>query len=349
MQFSRALFGYMEDKPVDLHTLENDNGMVVKITNYGGTVTDIIVPDKYGNAGSIACGFNNLDGYFDEAYRANSPYFGCIVGRYAGRVKDGRFRIGGQTYQLATNDEPNHIHGGIRGFDKCLWNADPVESGEDFVALKLSLLSPEGDEGYPGNLNVEIEYILNNDNELRICYRALTDRATPLALTNHTYFNLNGFIGNVLDHEVQIFSDRYLEPDETNVPVGDETAVAGTVADFNKPKRVGDCFEELPMGFEHFYVYSKPLGKLDKVAVIREPVSGRTLEVSTSEPGGLFYTGRYTSDALCREDGTQFGQFRGFCVETAKYPNGPNIEGAPKSLLEPGQTYDETTVYKLNW
>ena len=295
MQFFKSLFGYLDDKPVDLHTLENDNGIVVKVTNYGGTVTDIIAPDKHGIAESIVCGFNNLESYFGDVYLGNAPYFGCIVGRYAGRVKDGTFRVGGQHYQVATNDGTNHIHGGIKGFDKCLWDVDPVESGDGYLALKLSLLSPDGDEGYPGNLNVEVEYTLNNDNELRTHYRALTDKATPLALTNHTYFNLNGFRDRVLDHEVQIFSDRYLEPDETNVPVGNETAVVGTATDFNAPKRIGDCFEELPMGFEHFYVFNKPVGELGKAAVVKEPTSGRTLEVFTSEPGGLFYTGRYTS------------------------------------------------------
>ena len=349
MQLARAPFGQADGKPVYLYTLENNNGMIVKITNYGGTVTDIIVPDKDGNSGSIACGFDTLDGYFSEAYQGNSPYFGCIVGRYAGRVKGGKFAVGGQEYQLATNDGPNHIHGGVKGFDKCVWDVDAAEEEDGSLALRLSLISPDGDEGYPGLLKVVVEYRLNNENELRIRYRATTDKVTPLALTNHTYFNLNGFADTVLDHEVQIFSDRYLEPDETNVPVGEETAVAGTAADFNSPRRVGDCFDELPMGFEHFYVYNKPVGQLDRVAVVREPNTGRTLEVLSSEPGGLFYTGRYTSDELRREDGTQFGQFRGFCVETAKYPNGPNIDGAPGSVLEPGQSYDETTVYKLSW
>lgn len=349
MQDFIAPFGEADEKPVNLYTLENENGMMVKITNYGGTVIDIIVPDKDGNPGSIACGFNKLDGYFSDTYRGNSPYFGCIVGRYAGRIKGGKFIMDGQEYQIATNDGANHIHGGVKGFDKCVWDADPVERSEGALSLKLSLFSPDGDEGYPGNLNVEVEYTLNNDNELRIHYTALADQATPIALTNHTYFNLNGFTDKILDHEVQIFSDRFLKPDETNVPVGEESAVAGTAADFNLPRRVGDCFEEFPMGFEHFYVYKKPVGEFDKVAVIKEPSSGRTLEVYTSEPGGLFYTGRYTSDELHREDGTQFGQFRGFCVETAKYPNGPNIPGAPNSVLERGQTYNETTIYKLSW
>ncbi len=349
MHIEKANFGQVDNTPVYLYTLENDEGMIVKITNYGGTVTNIIVPDKDGNSASVVCGFDTLDGYFGEAYRGNSPYFGCIVGRYAGRIKDGQFNVNGHKYQIAKDDGPNHIHGGVKGFDKCVWEVEGVNETDEAVSLRLSLISPDFDEGFPGLLKVNVDYSLNNDNELRIHYRATTDRTTPIALTNHSYFNLNGFSDTVLGHEVQIFSNRYLEPDDTNVPVGEETSVAGTAADFNSPKRVGDCFDELPMGFEHFYVYDKEVGVLGKVAIVSEPSSGRKLEVYSSEPGGLFYTGRYTSDELQREDGTQFGQFRGFCVETAKYPNGPNIEGAPNCILNPGESYDETTVYKLSW
>jgi len=348
MKTEKSTFGTVDGREVELFTLENDNGMTVKITNYGGIVTDIIIPDKTGARSSIACGFDSLEGYFSEAYKANSPYFGCLVGRYAGRIKDGRFTIDGTNYQLATNDGPNHLHGGIRGYDKRVWDARLVEDAGDAV-LALSLLSEDGEEGYPGTVRIAVEYRLTNANELRIRYRAETDKATPITLTNHTYFNLNSFSDKVLDHVVQIRSDRYLVPDETNVPVGEEAAVAGTAADFNAPRRLGDAFRDLPMGFEHYYVFNKPLGALEKVAEITEPSSGRRLEMLTTEPGSLFYTGRYTSDELRREDGTQFGQFRAFCLETSKYPNGPNIPGAPRSILRPGETYDETTVYRLSW
>ncbi|RME95934.1 MAG: galactose mutarotase, partial [Verrucomicrobia bacterium] len=185
--------------------------------------------------------------------------------------------------------------------------------------------------------------------ELRIRYLSRTDKPTPLSLTNHTYFNLNGFKDRILDHVVQLLSDRYLVPDETNVPVGEEAAVAGTACDFNQHKRLGEAFKELPLGFEHYYVFRKPDGELAKVAEITEPTSGRKLEVLTTEPGGLFYTGRYTSDELRREDGTQFGKFRGFCLETSKYPNGPNIAGSPRSILLPGETREDVTVFKLSW
>ena len=348
MKISQAYFGQANGQSVDLYTLENDKGMVVKITNFGGIVTSIVIPDKHGKRSDIVCGFDTLDRYFSAAYKANSPYFGCIVGRYAGRIKDGTFAVGGQTYQVATNDGPNHLHGGIVGFDKQIWEAESSQEA-DACILTLSLSSPDGDEGYPGTLKIAVEYRLTQSNELRIRYQAQTDRATPLALTNHTYFNLNSFTDKILGHQAQIASDSYLPPDETNVPVGQSQAVAGTACDFNTARPIGDAFKELPNGFEHYYVFDQASGTCRKVAEFTEPTSGRSLEVETTEPGMLFYSGFYTSDDLKREDGTAFGQFKAFCCETAKYPNGPNIDGAPNSILEAGQQYDETTVFRLKW
>lgn len=348
MKITREPFGQVDARPVDLFTLENDHGVTVKITNYGGIVTSIVIPDRNGTPGDIVCGFDTLDGYFSEAYRGNSPYFGCIVGRHAARIKDGTFAVDGQQYQVATNDGPNHLHGGIVGFDKRVWDAECSEEADASV-LRLTLVSPDGEEGYPGTVKVTVEYRLTQDSELKIRYTVETDRATPLSLTNHTYFNLNGFSDKVLDHKVQILSDRCLVPDETNVPVGEEQAVSGTACDFQSPKRLGGAFQELPNGFEHYYVFGKPSGTAVKVATFSDDVSGRSLEVHTSEPGMLFYTGYYTSDDLAREDGTRFGQFRAFCCETSKYPNGPNIPGSPRSILEPGQQYDETTTFKFGW
>ena len=348
MTVSSSPFGEVAGQSVSLFTLENDAGVCVRITNYGGIVTSLLVPDRTGRRADIACGFDTLAGYFSADYRANSPYFGCVVGRYAGRIKDGRFTLDGREYQLARNDGPNHLHGGIVGFDKVVWAAVAEADGDDAV-VRLSRLSADGEEGYPGNLQVEVEYRLTPADEFRIRYRATADRATPLTLTNHTYFNLNGFVAPVLDHVVRIASDRTLVPDETNVPVGAEAAVAGTAADFNVPGRLGDRFAALPLGFEHFYVFAPPARIPTKVATVSDPASGRTLDVLTTEPGALFYTGRYTSDALQREDGTRFGQFRGFCLETAKYPNGPNLPGAPNCILRPGEAYDETTIYQFGW
>ncbi|EMI51865.1 aldose epimerase family protein [Rhodopirellula sallentina] len=349
MKIESSPFGEFEGHPVELYTLENDNGVIVKITTYGGTVTSIVTPDKNGDSSDIVCGFDSLDGYFADEYKANSPYFGCLVGRYAARIKDGKFTVDGQQHQVATNDGPNHLHGGIRGFDKRVWTVEGTSQDDNSVTLTLSLASTDGEESFPGNLNVVVHYRLTNDNDVRIEYEAETDKTTPLSLTNHTYFNLNGFQDTVLDHVLQLSSDRYLVPDDTNVPVGEEATVAGTAADFNSPKRIGDAFDELPLGFEHYYAFNKPVGSLEKVAEVREPNTGRKLEVLSTEPGTLFYTGRYTSDALKRESGAQFGQFRGFCLETSKYPNGPNIQNAPNSVLKPGDQYRETTIYKLSW
>ena len=348
MNISKAPFGSVAGVEVDLYTLENDNGMAVKITNYGGIVTSLVVPDKNGQTADIVCGFDTLDGYFSDDYKNNSPYFGCIVGRYAARVKDGRFTVDGTEYQVATNDGPNHLHGGIKGFDKRIWNGEAIEDDAS-VGVKLSLTSADGDESYPGNLSVTVTYRLNNENELSIEYQAQTDKATPLSLTNHTYYNLNGFQDKILDHRAMIASDKFLVPDETNVPVGDEQAVAGTVWDYNKAKPIGDAFAEEPKGFEHYYVFSKPLKSLEKVAEFSDETSGRMLEVSSSEPGMLFYTAFYTSDDLKRESGPQFGQFKAFCCETSKYPNGPNIERAPDSILLPDETYQSKTVLKFSW
>lgn len=348
MKISQEAFGSIDGQAVDLYTLENDNGMTVKVTNYGGIVTSIVIPDKHGQRSDVTCGFDTLDAYFSDAYKGNSPYFGCIVGRYAGRIKDGSFTLDGQTYTLAKNNDPNHLHGGVVGFDKQIWEAR-TQQEKDSCAVVLSLTSPDGDEGYPGTLEVTVTYRLTQDNELVICYQAHTDKATPLALTNHTYFNLNSFTDKILDHKAQILSDCYLAVDESGANLADEVAVAGTAADFTEAKRIGDAFADLPYGFEHFYCFTKALGACETVAMFKDATSGRTLEIDTSEPGMLFYTGRYTSDELAREDGTPFGQFKAFCCETAKYANGPNIPNSPNSVLQPGQNYDETTVFRFSW
>ncbi len=348
MKITKSVFGRLEGRDVGLYTLENDNGVVAKITNYGGIITSLIVPDKNGQTADIVCGFDTLDGYFSEEYKSNSPYFGCIVGRYAARIKDGHFTVDGKEFQVATNDGPNHLHGGIKGFDKRLWDVEPVENDES-VGVKLTLTSPDGEEGYPGNLSVTVLYSLNNDNELSVEYQAQTDKASPVSLTNHTYFSLNGFKDKILDHKAMVAADKFLVPDGTNVPVGDEQAVAGTVWDYNQAKPIGDAFAEEPKGFEHYYVFSKPLDSFEKAAEFAEGTSGRTLEIFSSEPGMLFYTGFYTSDNLKRQSGRQFGQFKAFCCETSKYPNGPNIEGAPDSILQPNDQYQSKTVFKLGW
>jgi len=348
MKINKTGFGQVDGCPVDIYQFENDHGIIMKVTNYGGIITSLILPDKNGRKEDIVCGFNKLESYFSKEYKKNSPYFGCIIGRYAGRIKDARFFLNGKEYKLAANDGPNHLHGGIKGFDKHVWDAEILEK-DNQIGVKLRRFSPDGEEGYPGNLNVSVFYFLNNKNELIIEYFAETDKPTPVSFTNHTYFNLNGFKDKILDHSLQIISDRFLVPDKTNVPTGEVQMIEGTVWDYNELKKIREVFSKESKGFEHYYIFSKPLGSFKKVAEISEETSGRKLEVFTSEPGMLFYTGLYTSDKLGRENGTQFGQFKAFCCETSKYPNGPNIEDSPESILYPGDQYYSKTVFKFGW
>lgn len=354
MSITQQPFGEVDGQAVSLYSLANANGVVAKITNYGGIVTSLRVPDRTGKVEDIVCGFNTLDGYFSEAYRKSSPYFGCLVGRYVGWIKDGAFEMADpaenrhRRHQLTRNAGTGHIHGGAKGFDKRVWGARASEETGEAV-LTLTLRSADGEEGYPGNVEVEVEYRLTAQNELVLRYRAQTDRATPFTMTNHTYFNLGAFADKVLDHEVQILSDRYLAADEGGIPTAREETVAGTDCDFRHPRLLAEAFRGMPLGFEHFYLLPPGAHEPTRVATVRHAASGRQLDVLTTEPGALFYTGRYTSDELRREDGTQFGQFRGFCIEAARYSNGPNIPQAPKCYLHPGEAYDETTIFRLSW
>lgn len=349
MHTSTQAFGRYQEKEASLFTLENDRGMKVQLTDFGATITSIFIPDKQGGMANVVCGFDTLSGYFQEAYLANSPYFGCTVGRYAARIKDARFSLNGKAYALAANAGPNHIHGGVSGFDKKMWKASLLDTGED-PAVKMELFSPHMEEGYPGNLEVSVVFSLNNQNELSIQYTAQTDQTTPISLTNHTYFNLTGFKKNIRSHTAQIHSKEFLPVDDTDVPLGGIEQVDGSAADLRKPVRIGEAFSELPKGFEHFYLFQKELGELAKVAEFQEPESGRSLEIHTSEPGMLFYTGYYTGNELHREDGTAFGQFRAFCCETSRHPNGMNFPEVPEGCFtDPDTPYTSTTVFKFDW
>ncbi|MEH6550595.1 MAG: aldose epimerase family protein [Pseudomonadales bacterium] len=347
MKIERNDFGVVNGQPVDLFVLANDAGMVVKITNYGAIITSVNVPDSTGKLADVVCGFDTLDGYFSEEYRSNAPYFGCIVGRYAGRIEQGQFALGDQEFQLAKNDAANSLHGGTVGFDKKVWAAQEV-TDEDSVGLNLTLVSEDGEEGYPGEICIEVQYRLTRDNAILIRYIATTNKATPLSLTNHSYFNLNGFSSPILDHRLAISSNSFLLIDDDNVPRGEQTRVDGA-DDFTNMKPIREAFEVLPQGFEHYYLFDKPRATKQEVAVVEEPQSGRTLRVITTEPGMLFYTGFYTSDTLQRESGASFGQFRAMCFETSKYPNGPNIPGSPDSILHPGERYFEETEFHFGW
>jgi len=341
MPITKTPFGFLNGQNVERYTLENTNGMRVGITPYGATVTSINIPIEAGRM-ELAAGFNSLDGYLSEAYLKNAPYFGCIVGRYASRLKDGKFTIGDKSYQVDINDGSNHLHGGINAFDKRLWKVDYAEG----AAIKLSLHSPDGDGGYPGNLDVSVIYTLTDKNELVIAYQGITDKATPLSLTNHTYFNLAGFTETIHNHNAQILADVFLQPDSTNVPVGEEKTVNDHFTDLRESTRLGDRLDQTETGFETYYRFDS-VQDLRKVAQFSHAASGRELRVFTTEPGALFYTGYFTSDELSRNNGDQYGRYRAFCFETSRFPNGPNLKGVTNAVLQPGELYSSQTIYQF--
>ncbi|GAB1856523.1 galactose mutarotase [Flavobacteriaceae bacterium MHTCC 0001] len=341
-------FGTLEGQTIKEYTLKNKSGIEVKITNYGATVTTIKVPDSNGNIENIACGFDTLDGYFGKAYVENAPYFGGTVGRYCSQIKDAKFTLNGKAYQLADNCGPNNLHGGAIGFDKKIWTAEPFENS-DGSGVKMILKSKNLEEGFPGNVDVEVTFTLTPDNALNIDYLATPDQDTPLSLTNHTYFNLNAFKSNVECHHAQVHANKRLACDDTGAATGEIINVEGAADDMRQPKRIGDAHEGMGDGFENFYILDNEEGNFIESAKIICPDSGRSLTVSTTEPCMLLYTGKYTSDAIQRENGEQYGKYKGFCCETHRYPNGPNIENSPKSITKAGETFKSTTQFKFNW
>mgnify|MGYP006081693693 FL=1 len=347
MKVSQSNFGTFIEQETHLFTLKNDNGMLVKITNYGATVTSIVVPNSKGELENIACGFDTLEGYFGEEYKANSPYFGGTIGRYCSQIKDAKFSLNGKEYQLTANCGDNNLHGGAVGFDKKIWNAEIIEGNESSV--KMTLTSKDLEEGYPGNVAVSVQFTLTANNELKIDYNATPDQDTPLALTNHTYFNLNAFSSTVEDHIVQVNTSKRQAMDETGAGTGEIVNVEGEADDLRKGKKIGDVHTEINDGFEHFYIFDNANSDLQEVASIKSKESGRSLTVTTTEPCMLLYTGKYTSDGIKRENGEQYGKFRGFCCETHRYQNGPNIEGSPKTITKAGEKFKSTTIFKFGW
>lgn len=350
MKIEKQDFGKTKDGiSVDLYSLTNANGMKVSITNYGGIITSIIVPDKDGNMGDVVLGFDNLDDYMKK-----SPYFGCIVGRYGNRIAKGKFTLNGKTYTLAVNNGPNHLHGGIVGFDKVVWDAEEVRGG-DYVGLKLSYLSKDGEEGYPGNLSVAVTYLLTNDNEIKIQYEATTDQPTLCNLTNHSYFNLaDGGASPILDQELMINADSFTPIDETSIPTGELKPVEGTPFDFRKPKKIGldidDDNQQLRngQGYDHNFVLNGKAGTLRLVATAVDPSTGRVLEVLTEEPGVQLYTGNFLDGSITGKNGIVYGYRHGFCLETQHYPDSPNHPNFPSTVLNPGEKYHTTTIYKFS-
>jgi aldose 1-epimerase len=331
-----------EGQPVDLYTLTNASGMTVKITNYGGIVTSLQVPDKNGKFDDVVLGFDTLDQYLE-----GHPYFGALVGRYGNRIAKGKFTLNGTEYQLAANNGENHLHGGIKGFDKVVWNAEMVKK-ENEMGVKLSYLSKDGEEGYPGNLTAVVTYVLTNDNELIINYKAETDKPTPVNLTHHSYFNLKGAgNGDILGHLLTIDADRFTPVDEGLIPTGELKSVKDTPMDFTVPKAIGERIDQVKGGYDHNYVLNGWDGSLRLAAKVVEPLSGREMEVWTTEPGLQFYTGNFLDGTITGKNGKVYNKHYGFCLETQHFPDSPNKAGFPSTILEPGEKYTHTTIYRF--
>ncbi len=343
MNLSKAEFGKMPDgSAVDLYTLTNGKGMTVKVTNYGGIITHILVPDRNGKTADVALGFDDLGGYL-----GGHPFFGAIAGRYANRIGNAKFTLNGKEYTLAANDGINHLHGGKVGFDKKVWKAEPVK-GRNFVGVKLTYVSPDMEEGYPGTLTSVVTYELTNNNELRMNYEAVTDKDTVLNLTNHTYFNLGGIgSGDVLGHEMLFFADSYTPVDAGLIPTGEIKSVKGTPWDFLTARTIGERIGQIPGGYDHNHVLRNQSGKLALGVKVVEPKSGRVMQVYTTQPGVQFYTGNFL-DGSVKGKGVSYGKHAGFCLETQHYPDSPNKPQFPSVVLKPGQVYRQTTVYAFS-
>ncbi len=349
MKIEKQPFGKTEDgTTVDLYTLTNANGMTVKITNYGGIVTSLLVPDKNGNLEDVVLGYDNLEGYLK-----NNPYFGCIIGRYGNRIARGKFTLNGTSYTLATNNEPNHLHGGVKGFDKVVWAAKEVK-GEATVGLELTYLSKDGEEGYPGNLSVKVSYTLTNDNALRIDYEATTDQPTIVNLTNHSYFNLkDAGASPILDHELMLDADYFTPVDSTLIPTGELRAVEGSPFDFKNPikigARIGADNEQIKfgLGYDHNFVLNGKAGELSLVGKLIESTTGCVMEIWTTEPGIQFYSGNFLDGTIIGKHGTVYHYRHGLCLETQHFPDSPNQPNFPSTVLNPGEKYQTTTVYKF--
>jgi len=345
-----ASFGKTTDgQEVQLYTLTNAHGLKATISTYGGTVTSLQVPDKAGKLGNIVLGFDNVSGYQSPAFLKAGPYFGALIGRYGNRIKGGKFTLDGKEYTLAKNNGPNSLHGGTKGFDKVIWAAEPVASATDGQALKLTYLSKDGEEGYPGNLSVTVVYTLTDNDELKIDYTATTDKATPVNLTNHSYFNLGyGQDKDVLGHEVTIPADRYTVVDATLIPTGELRPVKGTPFDFTTPHTIGERIGQVPGGYDHNWVLNNASGSgMHAAATVYEPTSGRTLEVTTTEPGVQFYTGNFLDGTLKGTGDVTYSKHYGFCLETQHFPDSPNQPKFPSTVLKPGDTLHSTTVYRF--
>jgi aldose 1-epimerase len=349
-------FGTHDGRPITLYTLTNSHGVEVRAMNYGGIILSIRVPDAKGQLADIVLGHDTLEGY-----TPNPPYIGAIIGRYGNRIANGTFILDGKTYTLPKNDGPNTLHGGVaKTFDRVVWEGEvlkgiPGEKGKRGVAF--SYLSKDGDDGFPGNVKAKVTYTLTDANELVIDYEATTDKATPINLTQHSYFNLSGEgNGDILNHEIMINSNRFTPVDKNLIPTGELRPVKGTPFDFTTPTRVGaridDNYEQLVLGhgYDHNFVINRKSNDdgLTLAARVYEPTSGRLLEVSTTQPGVQFYTGNFLDGTITGKEGHVYKRRYGFCLETQHFPDSPNHPDFPTTILKPGETFHQKTVFKFS-
>jgi aldose 1-epimerase len=343
-----APFGRLTDgAPVEIYTLRNAKGIEARVCTYGGILVSLHAPDRHGKPADIVLGYDHLQGYLES-----SPYFGALVGRCANRIAKGKFTLEGTTYSLAINNGPNSLHGGLKGFDKVIWQPEltRIPTGP---ALELNYFSKDGEEGFPGNLTVKAVYSLDENDSLRVDISATTDRTTIVNLTQHSYFNLAGQ-GDVLGHQVQIDADRFTPVDATLIPTGDLRPVHGTPFDFRQPSaigaRIGQDDEQLKLGhgYDHNFVVNNPPGQLGRIARVTEPAGGRVLEIFSDWPGAQFYTANHLDGTIHGKRGQVYQRRAGFCIEPQNFPDSPNNPNFPSIVLRPGQTYRRSVIYKLS-
>jgi aldose 1-epimerase len=343
MKIDKQPFGKLADgREVDIYTIETKSKMVVKVINYGGIVVSLEVPDRRGKFADVVLGFDKI-----EDYVKSSPYFGCITGRCANRIAKGKFTLEGKEYTLATNNGPNHLHGGIVGFDKVIWQTETFENADE-LGLKFTHVSKDGDEGYPGNLNCTVIYTFTNNNEFKIDYTATTDKTTICNLTHHSYFNLSGHgDGDILSHEMMINADRYTPVNDELIPTGKIQSVRNSPLDFTKSTRIGARIAQVPGGYDHNYVLNNTDGSLYMAARAFDPASGRVMDVYTTEPAIQLYTGNFLDGSFTGKGGKVYRKNYGFCLETQHYPDSINQPNFPSVVLSPGKTYKHECVYKF--
>lgn len=344
MNVEKTPFGKTEDgQQASLFTAVNARGLILKLTDYGALVVSLETPDRDGKLANINLGFKTLEGYLQR-----HPYFGATVGRYCNRIAKGKFELNGKTYTLATNNGPNHLHGGEKGFDRHLWNSEIVKNDHE-VGVRFSRRSPDGEEGYPGNLDASVTYTLTNDDELKVEFSATTDAPTVVNLTNHNYWNLKGAgAGDILGHELTLAADKYLPVDDGLIPTGELTDVKGTPLDFTSPRRIGERIKQIkadPVGYDYCFALRSQDGSMALAARVVEPASGRVMEIHTTQPGIQFYSGNFLNGETSNGG---YKQYEGFCLETQHYPDSPNQPAFKSTVLKPGEKYSQTTIHKFS-